>query len=184
MALSAAAYARQLKQLLPRGKVWLLDAGSWISQTLLGVSDELARVDARAEDLIEEADPRTATETLEEWEDMLGLPDEDITAIPAADADRQVAITQKLIGVPDCTPAGFEALALTCGYVATVTDGYGTLVLRSGFLCGARCYSEDWAHVFSLEVSPPAGAALTHAELEAVITRNAPSHTRVFFTYL
>lgn len=184
MALDATAYASQLKQLLPRGRAWVLHASSWISKTLLAVGDELARVDGRGADIIDESDPRTATETLDEWEAMLGLPDECIETIPATDADRQVAITQKLVGVPDVTPAGFEALALACGYEATVDDSYGSLILRAGFRAGDRVYGLEWSSVFSLEVSPPAGAALSHAELECIIERAAPAHTYVFFEYL
>lgn len=182
--MTAADYARQLKQLLPRGSVWLLEAGSWISQTLLAIADEYARVDGRGADLIEESDPRTASEMLDEWEVMLGLPDEDITAIPTSDEDRQVVVTQKYIAQEAMTPASYEARAIACGYEATVDDSYGTLILRSGFRSGDRCYGLGWASVFSLTVSPPAGAALSHAELEAVITRAAPAHTFVFFEYL
>ncbi len=43
---------------------------------LTGLAEELTRIELRALDLIEESDPRSAEETIEQWEEMLGLPDE------------------------------------------------------------------------------------------------------------
>ena len=60
--MSAAAYADQLKQLLPRGRLWLLEADAKLRALLLAIAEELARVDARGVDLINESDPRTADE--------------------------------------------------------------------------------------------------------------------------
>lgn len=180
----APAYARQLKQLLPPGRLWLLEAGRKLSALLLGVGAELARVEQRGQVLMRESDPRTATETLPEWEEMLGLPDEDIIAIPATVAARRLAIVQKLVTQAGVKPAYFVSLAAACGYTATVHE-YFNDVLRAGFLVGAACYAETpWANVFRLDVTAPAGTALTHAELEAVVSRAAPAHTYVLFNYL
>src|SRR6266540_6757682 len=71
--MNAEAYARQLKQLLPRGLLWKLEPTSWLSRLLLAIADELARIDARGEDLQNEWDPRTALETLPDWERILGI---------------------------------------------------------------------------------------------------------------
>jgi uncharacterized protein YmfQ (DUF2313 family) len=177
-------YARQMKDLLPRGAAWLLAVGSSVSKVLLGIAQELVRIDGRGRDLVNEADPRTATETLAEWERALGLPDSCIISIPATTAERRVAITQKFIKRGGQTPAYFVALALACGYVATVYDTYGSTVLRSGFLCGSPCVGIDWAFAFRLDVQPPAGPALSHPELECIIRRVAPAHTIVIFNYL
>jgi hypothetical protein len=69
--MTAAAFARVLKALLPPGKIWQLD--DVIENIFLANGDELARVDARAQDLIREADPRTADELLPDFERVLGL---------------------------------------------------------------------------------------------------------------
>lgn len=181
---NASASARSLKQLLPQGPVWNLDPDSNVSRFLVASADELDRVQARAADLVEESDPRTATETLPDWERVIALPDAAIQSIPATNAARRLAITQKFTSVGGQTPAYFVSVAAACGYTATVSDAYGSQVLRSGFRSGARCYDTQWAYVWSMTVQPPAGPALTHAELEAVIRRAAPAHTIVFFTYL
>lgn len=179
------AYARQLKQLLPRGIVWNLEAGSRVSQVMLALAEELARVDARGADLVEESDPRTASETLDAWESMLGLPDDVILTIPATVAERRLAVTQKLLRVGGQTPAFYIALAAASGYAVTIDDSYGLTVARAGRArAGDPVRGVAWAHAWMVTVSPPAGAALTTTELEAIIRRAAPSHTAVLFTYL
>jgi uncharacterized protein YmfQ (DUF2313 family) len=177
-------YARQLRQLLPPGSLWNLDADSWITATLLGISEELARVDERADDIIEESDPRTATETLDDWERALGLPDEAVPTIPATTAGRRLAVTQKLIRQGGQHAAFYVSLAAACGYTVTVNDAYGVTVCRAGARAGALCRGVPWAFAWRLDVSPPSGTALTHVELEAVIRRAAPAHTTVIFNYL
>lgn len=175
---------RVLSQLLPRGAVWLLEAQSWITQTLLALSDELNRVQVRGLDLLAETDPQTATETLPDWERVLGLPDSAITSIPVTTAARRQAITQQLVRQGGQNAAFFVSLAGFCGYTVTVVDNYGATILRSGFRSGSRCYGAAWAYVWRLDVQPPTGSALTHAELEAIIKRAAPAHTVVLFNYL
>ncbi len=88
MGLSALAYLDQLKQLLPSGKLWRLESDTWLYKTLYAFADELARVDARAEDLTAEMDPSQASETLDDWESVYGL----TPAVGATDADRVAAL--------------------------------------------------------------------------------------------
>lgn len=66
-----------LSAFLPPGRVWRL-ADSVLSKLLLAFADELARVDGRANDLYEEADPRTADELIPEYERELALATDDI----------------------------------------------------------------------------------------------------------
>jgi uncharacterized protein YmfQ (DUF2313 family) len=185
MPMDANAYARQLKQLLPRGPAWKLESDSWISKLMLAIGDELARIEARGEDLLEEADPRTATETLDDWERVLGLPDDAILTIPTTDAERRLAITQKLVKAGGQDRNYFIALAAACGYTVTIDDTFGLDILRSGFSSGDACWGVVWSFYWKMIVQPPAGtAALSHTELEAIIRRVAPAHTVVAFEYL
>lgn len=185
MSLASDAYARMLKQLLPRGTVWPSSIESIVAKTLLAIADELARVGARGDDLINESDPRTATETLEDWERILGLPDDLIVEIPDTDEERRLAITQKLIKRGGQTPALYIALAAAAGYTVTIKEDYGATIFRVGISrVGERLYGAQWAHVWKITVQAPAGAALSHDELEAIINRAKPAHTFVFFEYL
>jgi len=183
-AYSAEAYARQLRLLLPRGPLWEAAPGSRLSRVLLAIGDELARVDSRGADLLLEADPRTADETLDAWEQLLGLPDEAVTVIPATPEERRLAITQKLIRRGGQHAAYYVALADAAGYSVSIVDSFGSSVLRAGFRAGDRVRGIPWAHTWEVRVSPPSGPALSHAELEATIRRVAPAHTVVIFTYL
>jgi uncharacterized protein YmfQ (DUF2313 family) len=150
----------------------------------LAASAEFARFDTRLAAFVEEMDPRTATETVENWERMLGLPDEAITQIPVEIGERRAAVIQKLVAQGGQDAAYFAHLALACGYVVTIDDLYGARVLRAGFRAGSRAYGTAWAYAWRVDVQTPAGAALPHADLERVVRRAAPRHTVVIFNYL
>jgi uncharacterized protein YmfQ (DUF2313 family) len=178
------AYARQLRQLLPPGRLWNLEPGTHLSTLILGVAEELARVDARGLVLIEESDPRTATETLAEWERMLGLPDEDVLEVPSTTETRRQAIISKLLKLGGQSRAYYVTLAAACGYEAEIYDGYGAELFRvNRQRMGDRLLGPAWAHTWKVTVQPPTGSALTHAELERILRRVAPAHTVVIFEY-
>lgn len=178
-------YGRMLQQLLPRGAVWRFESGSVLHRLLLAIAGELSRVEERGAALVEESDPRTAVETLGEWERLLGLPDTCVQSIPATVEERRLAITQKLVKVGGQSRAYFIALAAACGYTVTIDDSYGATTFRTGRArVNSRLYSDEWAHVWRMDVQPPTGPALAHAELECIISRVAPAHTVVLFEYL
>lgn len=183
--MDAAAYGRALKKLLPPGPVWRLVTESVLLRLFHGTGDELARVEQRGRDWIEETDPRTATETLSDWERMLGLPDEDVTAIPGTDAERRTAIVQKLLRTGGQSPAYFEGLALACGWVVYVTEPYAATVARCGTArCGDPMNGTGFAFVWQVDVDTAAAGALSSDELERVLTRVKPAHTLIVFNYL
>lgn len=183
--MDAAAYGRALKKLLPPGPLWRLTPDSVLSRLFHAFGDECARVEARGYALIEETDPRTATETLPEWERMLGLPDQDVLTIPTTDAERQVAVTQKLLRTGGQSRAYYIGVALASGWTVTIDDSYGATVARAGrFRCGDRLYGAGWAFVWRVDVDFSVTGALTSTELEAVLNRIKPAHTLVIFNYL
>ncbi len=69
-------YDQLLRALLPPGLAWVAEVGSELAYLVEALAQELSRVDERGEDLQNEMDPRTATELLDEWEEVAGLPDE------------------------------------------------------------------------------------------------------------
>lgn len=86
MALTAEQYQSQLLELLPLGAVWPRDLDTGLAKLLLAKADEFARVDGRADQLIEEADPRTTSEMLSDWERVVGLPDECMDLAPTPES--------------------------------------------------------------------------------------------------
>lgn len=180
----SAQYARMLRKLLPQGALWTTDSGSVLDRELLALGDELQRVEGRGVDLVNESDPRTATETLDDWERVLGLPDQDVLEIPTTVEARRLAVAQKVVKTGGQTPAYYVGVAAACGYTVTVGEGYHATVIRAGHRCGAGARGVEWAHVWRLDVETPTGPALTHEELERIIRRVAPAHTVVQFNYL
>lgn len=178
------AYARQLKQLLPPGRLWNLEPGSGLSKLLLGLAEELVRVDARGLVLVEEGDPRTTSELLDEWERMLGLPDEDVLEVPGTVEERRQAILSKLLKTGGQSRAYYIGLAAAAGYVVSIYDGYaGELFRVNRQRIGDRLYGPSWAHTWKVTVQPPTGPALSTDTLERILRRVAPAHTVVIFEY-
>jgi uncharacterized protein YmfQ (DUF2313 family) len=190
--LDAAAYARQLKQLLPQGVAWSLESGSRFSKLLLGLADELARVDARGGTLIDECDPRTTLETLTDWERVYGLPDTCVVSEQSVD-QRRAALVAKVIALGGQTPAYFIALAAAMGFAITVTEFTPHDVEDD---CDQPIDGDDWAYAWQvnaalgatseLTVDDPVDEALTwwgNTSLECVMRRLKPAHTYLLFSY-
>lgn len=110
----AAAYAGMLAALLPP-KLWSLILGaSTLYALLLACADELARLDGRAGDLLNEADPSTAVELLPEYERELRL-------TPGATSidERRGNVVARLVRRQRFRPADFrQALAPLLGQAA------------------------------------------------------------------
>lgn len=176
-------YASQLLKLLPPGPLWNFESNSKLRATMLGIGDEFARVQLRGAQLIDESDPRTASETLGDWETMLSLPDGIVLEIPATFAERRVAITQKLVSRAGQNYAFFESLCSACGYPLISITRYAGSVLRCGFRVGDRVYGADYAYSMLVTVSPATAGALTHAQFEGVVRHATHSHITVMFTY-
>lgn len=177
------AYTRQLKALLPPGTLYRLEPSSTLSRTLEACADELTRVDGRGADLINESDPRTATETLLDWARNLGLPDEQVPELPNTPEGLRVAVTQKLVSRGGQNLAFFERLSAACGYPLVSLDRFVSQILRVGARVGDRLYGELYAYTIRLNVAAPTVGALSHADFERVIRRATHAHIRVMFTY-
>lgn len=185
MGLSAEAYARQLKQLLPRGLLWKLEEGSWLSKTLLAISDELARIDGRSDVLVEEWDPRTTVELLADWERVLGQPELGMT-LPTTTADRQVNVARAYVAIGGATPAFFVALALRAGFVAAYDEVSAytwrlTVTLAQSTVAYTLVHQEARADAARAEDRVE---SWTVPQLEPVILRAKPAHTTAWFVYL
>ena len=87
---SASAYARILRKLLPPGRLWRSGSSAYITRLLLGAGDELSRISGRVVDLLNEADPRTTSELLAEFERALNV------ETAATESERQARIVARL----------------------------------------------------------------------------------------
>lgn len=197
---NAEGYAHQLRQLLPPGAAWEFPAQGVFAGLLLALADELARIDARGLDLIEEADPRTTLELLPDWERVAGLPDA-CTGAPDNPGERQAALHQKITGLGGQNAAAFIEIAARIGYVIWIEEHRPA---RVGMRCDGRLNQPGWTFVWTVHVRPFAGLfdpseflavarigdrigvrlrGFGALDLECVIRRAAPAHTQVLFAY-
>lgn len=172
-------YLSQLQALLPLGAAWPRHADSDMTRLLSALAQELARIDARAEKLIDEIDPRTTSELLLEWEAIAGLPDPCTGPLDTLQA-RRLALITKIANLGGQSRAFFIALAATLGYTITIDEKVDGLphkwrvnapaVTIRTFKAGRSRAGDplrDWGN----------------ALLECAITRLKPAHTTVVFGY-
>lgn len=170
---NAAAYADHLRALLPRGRAWSREPASVLGRLLAALAETLARIDARAVDLIQESDPRQTDETLSDWERVTSLPDPCAGDAPTED-QRRAQLVARLRGAGGPTPAGFAAYADDLGFQVAVET---LRPFRVGWSrCGDRLGATDIATAWL--VTAPAG---DNAVLECELRALAPSHSTVLF---
>ena len=192
MAVGVEGYAAQLAALLPRGRAWSRDRESVLSTLINGLATEFARVDGRAEELLVERDPRTATELLPEWERQLGLPDE-CSVLSATLTARRQAAHYKLTGVSGLDKASIVRAAADLGYTITVDDLNQP---RADAIAGLDTTNGRWRFVWWINVSARVEyfstlsrvneRLATYPPLTALACRIraiSPSHTHVVFAF-
>lgn len=171
--------ARMIGRLLPRGRAWNTSPSSTLYKLLRSLADEAVRVETRALDVLEEADPRTTTELITAWEGVLGLPGDCVDLAETLE-DRRAAVVARLTAFQAQTKAYYVELASNLGYEITEDD-----------------ITEPSTHVFALSLPEStvryfraganyAGDRLTRFGdelIECVITQYKPAHTRVLFYY-
>ena len=191
MAHTAAHYLDDLKALLPPGIAWPRDGGTQ-DDVLGALAEELARVDARAADLLEEADPRTTAELLPDWERAFGLPDPCVD-LPDTYGERIVALVEKMSRIGGQSPTYFIALAARLGFTVTITefDPFTVEDTVEDTITG-----QDWQFAWQVNAPPETVTAFTvdgyvtepladwgNVRLECAIARLKPAHTTVLFAY-
>jgi uncharacterized protein YmfQ (DUF2313 family) len=186
-------YLAQLQALLPPGSALTRATDSDLTAILDVAAGELARVEARADVLIEEADPRTTSELLSDWEAVYGLPDPCLP-LNAGITERRAALVARITGVSGQSQGFFIALAASFGVAVTITE---FTVARAGMLrAGQPCNGLAWAFAWRVNApaiatirfraGSPAGAVLQSAGsaiLECLFARLKPAHTKAFFAY-
>lgn len=180
-------YEGQLLALRPPGPAWPTE-----DDHLAAAAEECARVHNRAAALVAEADPRTTTELLSDWERVAGLPDA-CTGPLATLAERRAALVARLTSIGGQSRAYFIALAASLGYTITITE-YRPYQVNDHV--NDPLNSELWNFVWQVNaaldtvrrfnvksgVNEPL-ATWGNALLECVIRRLAPAHTKVLFAY-
>lgn len=188
-------YLRQLQALLPQGAAWPRDDEAILTQLLHGLAVELARVDGRATQLLEEADPRTTAELFGDWERVAGLPDACAVAAGGSQttAQRRAALLGRLTTLGGQSAAYYVGLAAALGYAITVTEFHQHTVVDD---VNHPLYGAAWDFAWQVNAALNTVTSLTvngsvddplaawgNALLECVIKRVAPAQTTVLFSY-
>lgn len=192
--LSADDYLAELQGLLPPGDL-TREPGAVLTRLLLAIADALARADALATDLIEEADPRTTTQLLADWERVAGLPDSCVDGADQTLQERRTWLVSRLTMQGGQSRAWFIALAASLGYAITI-DEFRPFV-AGGSCAGEQVAGEDawtcwlvhmpdtpiyWFVAGASTAGEPLGS-ITNSYIECLFKRYKPAHTTVFFAY-
>jgi len=192
------AYTTQLVALLPRGAIWPKETGSFLSMFLGAIAAVCRDIHNRLVELIDEADPRSTVQLLEDWERVLELPD------PCTPADavltlqeRRSRVVQKLTLGGGQSPGFYIALAALIGYAVTIDEPHP-------FVCGLSHVGDHVGgsytdhHYWRVNVPEPrvtyfrTGASrcgdylglIARAEdLECILGEAKPAHSRLLFSY-
>lgn len=189
-------YVSLLQNALPQGIAWPRWDGSFLTQLLRGLAPEFTRVDARARDLLNEADPRTTVELIDEWEAFAGLPDPCVTEEQTLE-QRQVALCAKLLMQGGQSVAYFISMAENLGYAGTTID-HQFFEMTCESECDAELHGPDdkfaWVinlpsagGFYEMDCESPCDEALASWGDEAIecrINRYAPAHINPIFAYV
>lgn len=200
MAMTTENYRLQLVSLLPRGTIWeqAFSDESVMGQLMTAMADSLSRADDKAEQLIEEADPRQTTLLFRQWLSVWGVPSDCIRAYVESLTDEKLRqiLVKKIQGVGLSSRAFLIGLAAEMGAEASIEE-------KRAFKCRSRVdqrlYSKEWrTHWFFVVLHDDSGkpvnfscrsrvnerlATWGNSALECLIKEFCPAHTKVRFIY-
>lgn len=204
-------YKELLVNLLPKGRLWKPSEQPTFSKYLAATSQELCRVDDRVKQMLIEVDPRTADETIDQWETVLALPDE-CTPEGQDLTDRRTQITQKLTNIGGLSKTFYEFLGNQLGFDIDVNNYTNFLVGRSkvgdpltnyfnrhfvvGSTVGQSLTEIGWRFYYNVDI--PAAASehfvagsvvglplrsFSNELIECTMIKLKPAHAMPFFTF-
>lgn len=197
-------YSNLLKRLFPEGWAWNHSENTPFDLLIKSMAVEPCRFEERAYEFIEEMDPRQTFELLEDWERLLGLPDEcsrDDPDNPIGLSERRNRIVQALTANGGQSREFYLYLIETLGYdiEADNIEIVEFQAFRAGISrVGDRLTNTDaWAYTW--QVFAPAAITrcfrvgkstvgerlklLENEELECLLTKFKPAHTKVIFSF-
>jgi uncharacterized protein YmfQ (DUF2313 family) len=189
-----------LAALLPLGPAWAAEGASAdaraMHHVLAALAFEYARLDARAQEALDEMDPATIRALIPEWEHVMGLPDPCLGPAPSFEV-RQKAVRERLLRIGGQHRTYFLHMARRQGYNhARITEHRAPRHGRAHF--GAArlgtwrqqfCWTLHLGH--RMKAGRRWGVTLwserfgqnPHAAMECLVRRAAPAHSMVLFDY-
>ncbi len=185
-------YLHQLLALLPPGAAWPRDPGTVRHGQLSAIARSLATVHARADQLLEEADPRSAAELLIDWERVAGLPDP-CTGPAETTAERRDRVVARLTARGGQSRVYFIGVAAALGYAVTIEE-FPTACCEDPSDVGLNPWPwpRTWmvhAPAETVRELPADGASdeplrtWGNQALECALHRHQPAHTNLLIAY-
>jgi len=182
IARSSSDYAKLLLALLPPGRAHTAE-DQGLSEALEGLGVEWARVEARLLAVIEELDVSTASELLNAWEAVYGLPDSCDPSPPASDSERQEALKARLIARNGSQPAIVRDVINAAGYSGLSIEIQIAVLFRADEgHADDRLYDSTWANAWWIWASstPPQGWDRLECLFSTGDKPLKPSHSTLF----
>jgi uncharacterized protein YmfQ (DUF2313 family) len=154
-------YARVLADLLPRGAAWPRDPDATIMLAMRGLAEEWARWTDRNCDLLAEAYPCGATESIEDWERICGLPDP-CTGPLATLQQRRIAVCAALAATGGSSEQYFIELAAALGYSITI-ETFEPFRVETNTV-EQPLYDESW--MFAWRITVAGGPHITYFRVD------------------
>lgn len=170
--ISDEAYKRVLQDLLPYGPAWTREPDRILTRLLCGLSREPSRTEFQARRLIEEADPRTTQELIDDWERFVGLPG-DCENPPTDLEERRQAVVAKLRQRVSPTPAYFQSLAEGLGYTGVVVTRNEQNPFTAISNCNDSLRGGPWSYTWSIQTNESTDLDDT---LRCLVALVAPQH--------
>lgn len=195
--MTARDYLEMIWSLYPKGRAWVREAGGVLETINTVIAQECVYIENRATGLFTEADPRTTTEMLEDWETDYGLPDT-CSPLGATIQERRAAVIFLRNFEGSLALSWYKRLAASLGYDVDVWNW-------RPFVCGTSACGPDFMlgpeairYVFKVDIYGSAvywfecgvsecGDALVYwvepDELICRISKLAPGYAKVIFDY-
>ena len=142
-------YRQQLVRLLPQGPAWPQEEGDLAVRLLEALAKSYLGVHVEADEMTDEADPRTASMLLSDWESTFGLPDPCL-APSASINDRRARLVQKVAWTGGQSRDFFIGLLAALGYPGcTITE---FRPFRANSKCNAALNQGGWRFAWRVNV--------------------------------
>jgi uncharacterized protein YmfQ (DUF2313 family) len=194
MDVTVAHYRQQLLRLLPQGPAWPLDEGDLAALVLNALAQSYLAVHRSAEQLHGEADPRTTTALLDDWERNYGLPDE-CMAPAVSVADRRARLLQKVAW------SGGQSRQFFIDFLGALGYPGGTITefrpYRANSKCNAPLNQGGWRNAWRVNVPASADvhrltaigrcneplASWGDPGLQCILAKHKPAQTVLYISY-
>lgn len=167
---------------------------SVLRKVLIGLAQEWIRLRDKLNEIEYEYNPEQTTQLIEEWETLVGIPDDCISNTGTLE-QRRTNILLKLAGINATTAEQFITIAAVLGYVVTIETGVEeqTFPLTLPFY-----FSEPGEEAFVFIVNMPIEAQtdvlpltlpFTLSDgvpdiLDCLFNKLKPANTKVFFNFI